>query len=319
MSNNFVEQTSGATVWMNPDAVTGQSTPNDPNQSSVGAPSVNPTTPLQGSTNQSLSNVGQGQQNVPVQGAPNPSVDAVLDGIMGRIGDIGQKDRFKLLIYGDPGTTKSSLVAQAANNLIVDLEGGLISAKGSPYGIANNVQPYTWKDTAEFEMLLGYLYNDHPAFADKTCLSIDSFSDLHKRCLSEVTEREWMKQPSRNRYVPITDDHQENNERMMRYVRVLRDLDRDIIITAHAKTVEPKGKPAKTYPDFSENLANKIEGMMDIVVYMSIKIVDGQPVPVGQFFSDGQTHAKTRVPLPFEVINPTYPMLRAAWEESKSR
>jgi hypothetical protein len=59
--------------------------------------------------------------------------------------------------------------------------------------------------------------------------------------------------------------------------------------------------------------------MMDIVVYMSIKIVDGQPVPVGQFFSDGQTHAKTRVPLPFEVINPTYPMLRAAWEESKSR
>jgi phage nucleotide-binding protein len=316
--SNFQEQTPQGTVWNNPDANIGQSTPNVPNQSSVDANSVgNSQTPLTAPATNVSQPVVNGQPNVLNNG--QPTVDAVLDGILGQIGDVGQKDCFKVLIYGDPGTTKSSKVAEVPNNLVVDLEGGLISAKGAPLGVASNVKPYTWKNTMEFEALLGYLYNNHPAFEQYTTFSIDSFSDLHKRCLTEVTEREWMRQPSRNRYVPTTDDHQENNERMMRYVRVLRDLNRNIIITAHSKTVEPKNKPAKTYPDFSENLANKIEGMMDIVAYMSIKIIDQQPVPVMQFFSDGQTHAKTRVPLPFELPNPTMAQLFAAWEASKNQ
>lgn len=254
------------------------------------------------------------------QATPVASQDPeeILNNILGKIGDkIGASSNLKIIIYGDPGSMKSSYVATAPNNLIVDLEDGLMSAKISPHGVADNVRPYPWDGFENFAKLIGALKMAPPQLDWVEVVSIDTFSELHKRGLAEITEREWRKRPSTNRYVPESDHHQENNERMLRVIRALKEMKRDLIITTHATTVEPKGKPSKTYPDFSEKLANKIEAMMDVVGYCEKKVIDNKLCMVMKVREDSGVHTKTRLNLPAEMINPTFADIKKVWEESK--
>lgn len=257
----------------------------------------------------------------PLQKAAGPDPQEILNGIMGRIGDhIGSTAKLKILLYGDPGSMKSSLAATAPNNLVADLEDGLVAAKFSPHGVAENVRPYPWNGFEDFANLVGTLISSPPELDWIETFTVDSFSEAHRRGLGEVTEREWRQRPgSVNRYVAETDGHQENNERMLRMVRGLRDMNRNLILIAHATTVEPKGKPAKTYPDFSEKLANKIEGMMDVVGYCEKKMINDELVQIVRFKSDDGTHCKARIPLPGEMVNPTMADILAVWEESKNK
>ena len=250
-----------------------------------------------------------------------PSVDDIVNGVLSNIGEkIGSNAKLKILLYGDPGSMKSSLAATAPNNLVADLEDGLMAAKFSPHGVAENVRPYPWKGFADFANLVGTLSMDHEALQWVETFTVDSLSEVHRRALAEVVTREHAQRPgSVNQYVAETDHHQENNERILRMIRALRDMKKNLILIAHATTVEPKGKPAKTYPDFSEKLANKIEGMMDVVGYCEKKMTEnGEMVQVVRFKSDDGTHCKTRIPLPAEVINPTMGDLLRIWEESKN-
>jgi hypothetical protein len=255
----------------------------------------------------------------PVKAAP--TIEDIVAGVIGNIGDkIGSQAKLKILLYGDPGSMKSSLAATAPNNLVADLEDGLMAAKFAPFGVADNVRPYPWKGFADFANLVGALSMGHEALDWVETFTVDSLSEVHRRALAEVTTREHMQRPgSVNQYVAETEHHQENNERILRMIRALRDMNKNLILIAHATTVEPKGKQAKTYPDFSEKLANKIEGMMDVVGYCEKKMTeDGQMVQVVRFKSDDGTHCKTRIPLPAEVINPNMQDLLRIWEESKN-
>jgi hypothetical protein len=250
-----------------------------------------------------------------------PTIEDIVAGVVSNIGDkIGSQAKLKILLYGDPGSMKSSLAATAPNNLVADLEDGLIAAKFAPFGVADNVKPYPWKGFADFANLVGALSMGHEALDWVETFTVDSLSEVHRRALAEVTTREYLQRPgSVNQYVAETEHHQENNERILRMIRALRDMNKNLILIAHATTVEPKGKPAKTYPDFSEKLANKIEGMMDVVGYCEKKMTDeGQMVQVVRFKSDDGTHCKTRIPLPAEVINPNMQDLLRIWEESKN-
>jgi hypothetical protein len=251
---------------------------------------------------------------------PAKSADEILAGIMGNIGeDIAAGHNLKILIHGDPGSMKSSFAATAPNNLVADLDDGLISAKFSPHGVAENVKPYPWKGFEDFDLLCKALAADVDPLKWVEVFTVDTFSDVHKNGLQEVLEREYRKRPgSVNRYVPETEHHMENNERMVRIVRSLKNMNRNLIILTHSTTVEPKNKPAKTYPDFSEKLANKIEGMMDIVAYAEKRIIDNVQHMVLTFRGDQGVHTKTRLPLPNELIDPTYEDIRKVWEESKN-
>lgn len=249
-----------------------------------------------------------------------PTINDIVAGVIGNIGDkVGSTSKLKILLYGDPGSMKSSLAATAPNNLVADLEDGLMAAKFSPHGLAENVRPYPWKGFADFGNLVGALTMEHEALEWVETFTVDSLSEVHRRALAEVTTREHAMRPgSVNQFVAETDHHQENNERILRMIRALRDMNKNLILIAHATTVEPKGKPAKTYPDFSEKLANKIEGMMDVVGYCEKKMINDELVQVVRFKSDDGTHCKTRIPLPAEVINPNMVDLLRIWEESKT-
>lgn len=297
---DFTDNTAQPTGWVDPDAATAP----------VEAPVETPAPQVEPQPAPAVT--------APVAQTPAAAQDEILNSLLNHMSDIGTKSYLKVLIYGDPGTTKSSFAATAPNNLIVDLDDGLLSAKTSPNGIAQNVKAFPWVGFNGLEALLFKLKERPPALDWIEVVTIDPFSETHKRGLDEVLAREHSKAPRTfNRYAPETEHHAENNNRMLDIVRQLKDLDRNLLIIAHARTVEPKGKLAKTFPDFSESLANKIEGMMDLVGYMTRREVDGNMVPVLRVHTDGTVHAKTRLPLPIEIANPTWPMIQAAFDSLK--
>lgn len=249
--------------------------------------------------------------------------DQITDALMNAIGDVVQHANFKCLFYGPPGSTKSSMLGEIPNNLIVDLEKGLVAAKtahvhtGRP--MANNVKAYPYKTFDGTQMLVDRMQDG--LFNEFEVLSIDTISTMHKKELEAITRRGHEVRPSKNLYVPETADYTEVNEKLSRFVRGLQELPRDIVILGHSQTVEPSNKPPKTYLDFSEKLTNKLMAMMDIVGYIEMReyVLEGgekKQYPTMRVISDGSIYAKSRVPLPAEIINPRWVDLKAEWQKA---
>ena len=273
--------------------------------------------------NTPVTNTAEAKPNPPV--TTNSAVsqaDAITQALLAQIAPVGVKANFKILIYGPPGSTKSSFLAGADNQLVFDQEDGLISIKtqeehtGRP--AKPNIRSIPFSSFGAADALVDRLAARIPELDWVKVFSIDTYNDFYRKALSERVIKRWEQRPSSvDKYVASQDenDYSAVNEQMVRFARKLRDLDRDIIILAHEKTVEPKGKPSKTYPDFSEGLANKIEAMMDIVGYMEFKEIDGKMVPVLRVKTDGIVHAKSRIPLPDVILNPSFDAIRAQWEK----
>lgn len=244
--------------------------------------------------------------------AAAPQVDEILQSLMARITPVGTRTRrLKLMIYSEPGCGKSVLAASAPNNLIVDVEDGLASLSNHPDTVKDTVYELPYKSFFQVEELIKRLNDEVPELKHIETVTIDSMSELHKRGLAEVVEREHKKSPLLvNKFVAETEHHTENNEHIRRLVSSLRDLDRNIIITAHARTVQQKNGSIKVYPDFSEKLANTLAGIVDIVGYLEKREIAGKVTRVLRLHSNGLVTAKSRIGgFPDEIQNPSWDIL----------
>lgn len=306
-------------------ALTVDDSPLEKNASAETASTVNVSTPTPAEDSSTAS-----------PGEPESEFDKITKILMSSIGEIGEASYLKMLIYGPPGSTKSSLLGTVPNNLIADLEDGLIAIKGSKVhtgrDMAPNVKSYPYKDFQKFDKMVELLGQGYlPEFE---VLSVDSISDLHKREIQDITERGHSARPSKSLYKPETDDYTEVNEKLSRFVRSMRGLERHLILTGHSQDTEIKNKAGlketKTYLDFSLKLTNKVMAMMDLVGYLEMRefqLEDGskKQFPVLRVISDGTIYAKTRFPIldtngnPMaEIINPTWDILYGAWNNSRS-
>ncbi len=252
---------------------------------------------------------------------PEKPVDAVLDAILGaKRSTVEAKEWLKILIYSLPDAGKTSFLGTIPNNFIIDSEDGLVSHRQlKKMGLlAPNVQMLPYRSFEGFENIVKKFAENPPELMDHDKFSIDTLSTLHKRGLEEVTVRKWNQNKiANNKYVAETDDHTENNEHIRRIVDSLTQMPKHVIVTAHARTVEPKVGPTKTFPDFSEKLANTLAGMVDVVGYLYVKEVGGDLKRILRLKSDGSITAKNRIGLPFEIEDPTWDKIYEAFLEGK--
>lgn len=242
--------------------------------------------------------------------------DALLDAILGNIKIIGEaKPPIKLMLYSLPGAGKTSLAGQIPNNLIIDTEHGRLTLDQNPDLVAENVKVFPFTSFDGIERTIKKFIEAPAALADIETITIDTLNNLHKRGLAAVTERAWAQNPvSNNKYVAETEHHTENNERVRQLVQDAVDTGRNIIIMAHSRTIEPKNQTARTFPDFSEKLANVIAGMVDVVGYMYMTEIDGENKRVIRFRPTESVTAKTRVKgLPDNMIDPTWDKILEVW------
>ena len=240
--------------------------------------------------------------------------DAVLEIMLQRIQPLkSNKPNTKLMIYGPPGGGKSTFLAGIPNNIIVDTENG---TNVPSRFIAENVARLPYKTFLGLEKQIQKFAEAPEALNAWTTISVDTVSALHKRGLAEVLLREHNKSPSMvNRYKAETDHHTENNEHIRQLIDALCQLPKNIVITAHARTVEPKQAPDKTYADFSDKLANTLAGMMDVYAYMEEREFEGATHRFMRFHSDGTIQAKARGNWPDEIMDPTWADIQKILDE----
>lgn len=218
------------------------------------------------------------------------------------------KDTIKMLVYGDPGVGKTVFSCSGDKTIFVDVEGGSLSVQSRIK--SKKVVKKKFETFDEIEDFIRTLHEKGGGKADT--LVIDSVTELQKKLMDYIVESHpEVKRPYGDGLT--VGDWGYNTERMRRFIRMARDLDMNVILTALA--MEEKNEvtgAVKTMPKMSSKLAADVCGYVDIVGYLyvdNVETEDGvEPMrrmlvqPVGAYY------AKDRSGMLGTVIdNPTFP------------
>lgn len=206
--------------------------------------------------------------------------DAIIAALSARMGTLGTKQtKLKMLIFGGPGSGKTTFAAHPSVDgmkiLFIDVERGTASLVGGEGVVPENVTVLEYKSFRQIELLTQALANGE--FPEYDIIVLDSLSELSRKGLAEVTDREHFKSGGlRNRYTAETSDYSENNEHIRRIVDSLRDLDRHLICTSHTRQKEDK-RTGLTFKqaDFSPAMAQTFNGIFDVVGMLSFDAEEG--------------------------------------------
>lgn len=218
------------------------------------------------------------------------------------------KDAIKMLVYGDPGVGKTVFSCSGDKTIFVDVEGGSLSVQSrikSKKVVKKKLETFD-----EIEDFIRTLYENGGGKADT--LVIDSVTELQKKLMDYIVESHpEVKRPYGDGLT--VGDWGYNTERMRRFIRMARDLDMNVILTALAMDEKNEVTGAvKTMPKMSSKLAADVCGYVDIVGYLYVDNVETEngvePMrrmlvqPVGAYY------AKDRSGMLGTVIdNPTFP------------
>ncbi len=186
----------------------------------------------------------------------------------------------KALIYGDPGCGKTFLAASAqdvpemADVLVLDCDRGsnTLTSRG-------DVSAAVTKLPKDVEEVLWLLTANDPSVASIKTVIIDNISELQRADLAEIADTEADKKKTRDRDSSELSDYKKNKSRMLRVLRMARDLEgRNVIMTAWATKVFPKipgtnqankdAMPTQISPDIGNAILPTLLGFVDFVLYL---------------------------------------------------
>lgn len=219
-----------------------------------------------------------------------------------------QSEYLKLFIWGDNGTGKTKLVAEAPDPLFIDTENGTRTLRNHPHlrkiPVIKLRDEVTW-DTID-KLFWAYKAGKAGKLQDTGTFIFDSMSEGQKRQLDEIVDR---RNQSRDllgkKLLPIGGEYQENTETMRRIISRFRDLDAHLIVTASMleERDEATGVVYKR-PNVTPKLASMLRGIFDAMLYLEYDAASGErklytaPTP--------RIAAKSRIGgLPPVMLNPT--------------
>ena len=184
-------------------------------------------------------------------------------------------DNFNMLIYGNGGVGKTTLavsmyeIQEACPVLLLDMEGGR--------SILKKIDPpkskVTYTPITEWDQLkLAYrgLNSDGNPF--KTVI-LDTITETQKICVTKILE-----ESTKDKETPELQDYLKRSSRMLELIRRFRDLPINTIFIAHAfkPGTEENIQYSTIMPFLAEKLSIDIVNNMDIVLYMTSRMQDGQ-------------------------------------------
>lgn len=196
--------------------------------------------------------------------------DEILDALMSRISSVTAATRYlKILVFGQPGTTKTSFAGTAPKPLFVDVERGTTSLLNQPE--TRHVDVLEFRSIRQVELLISKMSEGNNPLDKYETLVIDSFSELQKRDLDDIVKKAAMADASRNPYLPIGPDYNINTEHMRQVADALKSLNKHIIVTCHVKE-EKDDTTGRVLlrPNLTPKLAGSMNGLFDVVAYMDV-------------------------------------------------
>lgn len=221
----------------------------------------------------------------------------------------------KGVIYGEPGTGKTPLIGTAPNALILDADVGTESA-----AIAGSTAD-VWPVDSHNDLLEAHEYlreEDHSY--EWVCL--DTGTTMQELGMDDLMQQLIVRKPERNQYIPDQPQYLENMNRILNWVRYMKALPINFIITAHVMRFEEEDEDENeivTYmPAFSGKkqgipIASHICAQMNLVGHLKIvkKTVDGKKKKVQVLTCErkGHYYAKDRWGVVGTMTNPSIPKI----------
>lgn len=157
------------------------------------------------------------------------------------------EDHFlKCLVYGWPGTGKTTFAASADDVLIGSAEAGLLGVKSW----TNYVQIKSFKDLQEVYKYLLEWKHWYKTFA------LDSISEVNDIIINELSVWQWQM---------YQNDRWTLGKKMVDMLRKFRDLPMNIIFVSHETAISDDERVVKYIPMLSGKTAMKIPGFFDVV------------------------------------------------------
>lgn len=235
--------------------------------------------------------------------AVKANLDPLLDKIMSRISKPERANpHLKVLVYGEPGTGKTTLCGSAPNVLLIDVERGSLTLSGS------NADVLEYVSFQQIDKFIDFLVADDPAFAKYDTIAFDSLSEMQRRVLDSQLDTV-SKSTGVKTYKAGWDQYGPNTQMLREMMSRFRDVpNKNLIVTAQSK-LDKDDSTGITFvrPDLTPKLNATITAMFDIVGYLKIS---GKGERVLQVQPTKTVVAKSRVTtLPKEIINPTWASL----------
>ena len=188
-----------------------------------------------------------------------------------------------ILVYGMPGAGKTRFAGSAAEvsemtpMLYIDVEGGTKSIKDL-YPDVDTVRVKTIYDkggrakkTAWGQLNDIYSELKKGEIAYQTVV-IDNITEAYQLAMQDVMTKLLAENPDRDFDVPAQREWGKASAQMRRWIRNMRDLDLNVIITAHeANQTDDNGNVKSVTPSLPGKLAMEVAGFFDEVFYIYTK------------------------------------------------
>jgi len=237
--------------------------------------------------------------------SPEKMTDEILQALLDTIAPVSEKsNKIKALFYGDFGVGKTCFAASSPNPMVIDFEQSSFSLGNHPE--FREVPVMTCKSYKQMNYLADKIEEGH--FKEIETFICDTFSELQNIDLDAIVKKAALTDASRNEFLPIGPDYNENTERMRQLARRFRDMDKHFIMLTHFKE-EKEEATGRLYvrPNLTPKLSGTIGRMTHIIGYMTAtgegetrrRLMQTQPTE--------KVTAKSRIGgLPNVLINATF-------------
>ena len=191
----------------------------------------------------------------------------------------------RLLVYGQPGVGKTTLIASGVGDprltpgLLLDFEGGTLAVRSKAHPITleqlqdakykpppDRMDVLSIRSWAELEAAYDHLDEDkHPY----QMVGVDSLTEVNYLCLQTIIGESVRDNPRHEPDAAEMRDYLKASNRMKTLVRGLRDLDTHCVISCGlAEDTNPRTKLPQSRPSLVGKLVFEVAGLMDIVGFL---------------------------------------------------
>lgn len=185
----------------------------------------------------------------------------------------------KAMIYGQPGTGKTTLALSAPRPLLIDFDKGV--RRVNPAHFAPSFQPQTWQ---EVHQLLEQEQAELQGFATIVVDTIGKLSELIQTYVCGARH-------------PSIKDWDTMNREFKWFTRTLDSLGKHIIFVAHQDS-RKEGERSVFVPTLREKWYNIVVTELDLLGYVEMKVIQGQDARTISFAPTEQHNGKNTCNLP---------------------
>lgn len=220
---------------------------------------------------------------------------------------------WKVLIYGEPGTFKSTLMGTAPNCLFIEADKG----DATPARRGSTAEKWEVRDWDDIYECLSWLKLGGAQHYE--WIVLDSISLFQNLGLKQIMEDLVAEKPNRKVWQVDKGEYGQNMNRLMNWLREFVELPNvNLAVVAHiGQDTDHEGEYRYMPQIQGKDMPGKVCALFDIVGWMSTRVVDGEEKARLCTKKEGKYYAKDRSGAIGALVDPTIPKIMRRIEKAQ--